>query len=189
MTRVRGPVAFLVAGLVFAVACDEPRGGRDEQPSSAARRPSERDATVRLENDALGASKQRVNQAVADLKAIGLWDDLTNHLYVVNIQSRPGTSNIPDDRHLADAFLTAQIDEQGSGGLCSIMFFPAAVRGEYAELLAYAADHPTYEAPSLRDFWASILGHELGHCFKGQPGEDVARRWEHRVLEELSARD
>jgi hypothetical protein len=182
-------MALLVAGLLFAGACDEPRGERDEQPSSTSRGPSERVATVRLENDALGACKRRVNQAVADLKAIGLWDDLTNHLYVVNIQSRPGTTNIPDDGHLADAFLTAQIDDQGSGGLCSIMFFPAAVQGEYAELLAYAAEQPTYQAPSLRHFWASILGHELGHCFKGQPGEDVARRWEHRVLEELSATD
>jgi hypothetical protein len=189
MTPVRGPVALLVAGLLVAVACDRPPTEQNEQSSSISGGPSERDATVRLENDALGPSQQRVNQAVADLKAIGLWDDLTSHLYVVNIQSRPGTSNIPDDRHLADAFLTAQIDEQGSGGLCSIMFFPAAVRGEYAELLAYAADHSTYEAPSLRDFWASILGHELGHCFKGQPGEDVARRWEDRVLEELSVRD
>jgi hypothetical protein len=189
VTLVRALLALLVTGLSFVLACDAPSSEQDARPRSPSRGPSERDATVRLENDALGASKQRVNQAVADLKAIGLWDDLTNHLYVVNVQSRPGPSNIPDDRHLADAFLTAQVDEEGSGGLCSIMFFPAAVRAEYAELLAYAAEQPTYEPPSLRHFWASILGHELGHCFKGQPGEDVARRWEHRVLEELSARD
>ncbi len=185
----RTRVAALLAVLVVAADDDDrgPERGLARQPARASR--SERDATVRLENEAFGASKRRLSQAIADLKAIGLWDDLTHHLYVVNIQSRPGTANIPDDRHLADAFLTAEIDEQGSGGLCSIMFFPAAVRAEYAELVAYADDHPAYQAPTFRHFWASILGHELAHCFKGQPGEDVARRWEARVLEELSARD
>jgi hypothetical protein len=189
MRRVRTLAPPVLAALLVVMGCDERASERGAQPPASSRAPSERDATVRLENEAFGESKRRLDQAVADLKAIGLWDDLTNHLYVVNIQSRPGTANIPDDRHLADAFLTAQIDEAGSGGLCSIMFFPAAVRAEYAELVAYAAEQPAYEPPSLRHFWASILGHELAHCFKGQPGEDVARRWEERVLQHLSATD
>jgi hypothetical protein len=183
----RGYAIVLCACLVAVGACDANRAEEGSATATSSRSITERDATVRVENEAFGTSRRRVAQAVTDLKSIGLWDDLTNHLYVVNIQSRPGTTDIPDDRHLADAFLTAQIDEGGSGGLCSIMFFPAAVRAEYSRLLVYAARHPTYEPPSYRHLWSSILGHELGHCFKGQPGEEVARRWEQRVLAALES--
>ncbi len=183
-TRHRAVCGLAVAvTALLCIACDHDRSPQQSAARVGSRSVSERDATVRLENEAFGASKRRVAQAVADLKSIGLWDDLTNHLYVVNVQSRLGRASIPEDRHLADAFLTGQIDKGGSGGLCSIMFFPAAVRADYSRLLIYAARHATYDPPSYRHFWSSILGHELGHCFKGQPGEDVARRWEHRVLQ------
>jgi hypothetical protein len=185
---VRMPAACVVAALLLAIACDRP------SPSTAPVRPSSGgpatpqarppdEPPLRVENLALGASHARVRAAIADIRAAGLWDELTRHLYVVQIESRPGRVNMPDDGHLADAFLTATIDQGGSGGLCSIMFFPSAIRADLQRVNEYfeqglAAEEP----PSRRAFWASILGHELGHCFPGQPGEDVAQRWESRVL-------
>jgi hypothetical protein len=138
---------------------------------------------LRLENRGLGATKADIARAVADLKEVGLWDDLTDHLYVLKIATRPGLEDIPEDGHLADALLTAAVDDFGMGSACDIMFFPAAIardlerwRGYYAEGLV--PDPP----PTLRQYWASILAHELGHCLNWEGGEPYAERWEARAL-------
>jgi hypothetical protein len=138
---------------------------------------------VKVENDALGDSKQLVRRAINDLKDLGFWDDLTDHLYVLKISTRPGPDRIPDDKHLADAFLTGQIDETTAGSLCDLMFFPDAM---VADLVRYddyynrgLLPDPT---PTLRQFWASIVGHELGHCLDHGRGEPTAERWERKVL-------
>lgn len=143
---------------------------------------------MRLENDALGRSRRRIDVAVRDLQSVALWHALTDHLYVVQVQSRPGVHDVPDDGHLADALLQGYEDDAGAGGLCSIMFFPAAIRGSYRRV---DVDPETsgFQAPSQRHVWASILAHELGHCFRGAPGEDVARLWEFRALKALTERD
>lgn len=141
---------------------------------------------LRLENRGLGATKTKIAQAIADLKAIGLWDDLTGHLYVLKIATRPGLEDIPADGHLADALLTAAVDEYGMGSACDIMFFPAAIARDLERWRGYFADGLVPDPPpTLRQYWASILAHELGHCLNWEGGEPFAERWEARALEAL----
>jgi hypothetical protein len=188
---------LLAAGLLVAVlgACEGPSADgelgaeREDTPAATPTEggPQNRAPTeVRVDNLATGPSHARVATAVRDLKRIGLWDDLSAHLFVIEIQSRAGREDIPDDKHLADAFLSGTIEAGGSGGFCSIMFFPTAISVDLRQWRSYYEQglHPE-EPPTMRQFWTSILGHELGHCFKGQPGEDVAEHWEAKVLEAL----
>lgn len=138
---------------------------------------------VRVENEALGASKRFLARAIGDLKQLGFWHTLTDHLYVLHISSRPGLDRIPADGHLADAFLTGEVDKTKAGSLCDIMFFPDALTADLARYAGYYArgllPDPT---PTLREYWVSILGHELAHCLHHGRGEPTARRWEKKVL-------
>lgn len=164
-----------------------PRAAMPETPPASAT-PFGRGATrpdhAIFDNRAFGKSKPLLARAKRDLEMLGFWSDLTQHLYVVKVASRLGRTYVPDDGHLADAFLTAQIDEGGQGGLCDIMFFPTAIADDlqrwsrYHEQ-GYIADPP----PTPRQFWAALLAHELAHCLNHGSGETVAERWEARVLE------
>jgi hypothetical protein len=91
---------------------------------------------------------------------------------------------VPSDGHLADAFLTAQIDKRGAGSLCDILFFPQAMTDDLVRYENFYEQgllpDPT---PTLRQFWVSILGHELAHCLRHGSGEPVAERWEKKVLD------
>jgi hypothetical protein len=141
---------------------------------------------VVVENDALGPSEKRVRRAMRDLKAVNLWLPLTKHLYKVKFQSRLGASAIPEDGHLADAFLTAGFGETAQGRLCDVMFFPNAIARELDRLrLYYSQGLLTNPPPTLRQLWGAVTAHELGHCFPGGPGEKVAQEWEGRALEKL----
>ncbi len=138
---------------------------------------------VRVVNHAFGSSKDLLGTAIADLKTLGFWNELTKDLYVLKVSSRNGRARVPEDGHLADAFLTAQIDKRGSGALCDLMFFPVAMSDDLARYQQYYeqglfADPP----PSEREFWASILAHELAHCLGHGKGEPVAEAWEKKVL-------
>ncbi|MDQ3941100.1 MAG: hypothetical protein M3238_07110, partial [Actinomycetota bacterium] len=127
--------------------------------------------------------------AIEDVKAIGFWDELTAHLYLVKIDSRRGRLNVPTDGHLADTYYTGVIDERGAGPLCDVMFFPTAVADDLVRWRDYFADGRIAEAPpSLGDFYASLLAHELAHCGTGPRGEPVARAWERRARAALRRR-
>jgi hypothetical protein len=141
-----------------------------------------------VDNAAFGRSRSKVAQAVADLKKVGLWKKLTGHLYVVKFGSRLGSENVPEDGHLADAYLTAQIDGDVAGGRCDVMFFTTAIKQDLTRWVTYHAQGLlTEEPPSLRQFWASIMAHELAHCLRGANGEGVAQQWEERALKALRA--
>src|SRR5918996_1833978 len=144
---------------------------------------------ARVENDAFGSSARLVQQAIRDLKRLDLWGPLTHHLYVIKLGSRLGRDNIPRDGHLADAYVTGLVEEEGAGALCDIMFFPTAVTDDLARWRTYHAngyiDDPP---PSLRQFWAGLLAHELGHCVEGPRGERVAEKWERRARDRFEAR-
>jgi hypothetical protein len=134
---------------------------------------------------AVGPAKALVTEAVADLKKLGYWKELTDDLYVLKIGSRSGRASVPEDGHLADAFLTGQIDDDGgSGALCDIMFFPTAMSDDLVRYAEYYAQgllpDPT---PTVREFWVSILAHELAHCLEHGKGEPIAESWEKKVLE------
>lgn len=160
--------------------------------ASASPTPQERGITnpegVIVTNAGLEGSDRRIATAVKDLKRVRLWRRLTKHLYAAKFGSRPGRHQIPDDGHLADAFLTAQIEEDAGGPFCDIMFFPTAMRDDLDRWRTYYAqgllDDPP---PSLRQFWASIMAHELAHCLPGGKGEPAAQRWEQRALQAVRA--
>ena len=138
---------------------------------------------VVVENAANGKSVARVKRAMRDLKAVNLWLPLTKHLYKIKFQSRLGAASIPEDGHLADAFLTAGFGERAQGRLCDIMFFPNAISRDLDRWRYYYSQGALAEAPpTLRQLWAAVTAHELGHCFPGGPGEKVAQRWEHKAL-------
>jgi hypothetical protein len=191
--RLLSGVALSLVALLGLTSCDkDPVVAGDTPPSPATivtpdGRPSAVPEVVTgdvtVQNDALGDSEELVERAIADLKRLGFWGDLTDHLYVLKISSRPGPDRIPDDGHLADAFLTAQIDETTAGSLCDVMFFPDAMVADLARYEDYynrgLLPDPT---PTLRQFWASILGHELAHCLDHGRGEPTAERWEKKVL-------
>ena len=185
-------IAAVLLCVVLLGACsgsDEPLDvDRTERVSPSPQEPAERGITqpegLTVENVAHGHSKRLVANAITDLKKEGLWKPLTKHLYVIKIGSRLGRSNVPDDGHLADAYLTAQIDDGIGGSLCDIMFFPTAMSDDLARWRSYNAqgllDDP---APTRRQFWASILAHELAHCLDHGSDEKVAEKWEAKALE------
>ena len=160
----------------------------EAEETAAERGITQPEGTV-IHNAAHGASKRSVSRAIKDLKKVKLWKPLTKHLYVIKIGSRLGRSNVPEDGHLADAYLTAQIDDGVGGSLCDIMFFPTAMADDLARWRAYNAQGLLTEpAPSRRQFWGAILAHELAHCLDHGKGEGAAERWEGKALEALRKR-
>lgn len=186
-------VVALVLLVVFVAGCSSERSARPEAASSPgtasvsptpANRPVVTPDRLIVENDGFGRSKGRVAQAIADLKEVGLWQRLTRRLYAVKFGSRPGETNIPDDGHLADAFLTVRIDGDFGGAFCDVMFFPRAIIADLDRWELYHSQGLMSDpAPTIRQFWASIMAHELAHCFKGRNGEPIAMEWEDKALQ------
>lgn len=199
----RAPVALASVALVVLVACESresPPAARPSAPGPASGQaaPSPRAPTVRPgprpSIEASGPARWLLARAVRDLRRLGLWEPLTRHLDQVVLSSHPGRGNIPDDEHLADAFLGAVFSRRGSGAGCDIHFYPAAIALDLRRQAAYHADGALSQAPpSARQFWVALLGHELGHCLPPrvrfrQRGERTAERWEKRVLEAARSR-
>lgn len=184
----------LLALSFVAPACSGEAPGATTTGAPPARRPAPSPSPsivinprgVVVENIAQGKSDERVARAIKDLKDVNLWLALTRHLYKVKFDSRLGAVNVPDDGHLADAILTAAFDDHAQGRLCDVMFFPNAIAQDLDRWRLYyeqgATSHP---APTLRELWASVMAHELGHCFPGGPGEKFARKWERRTLRRM----
>jgi|GEM_PF-2453375 hypothetical protein len=158
----------------------QPEVSASPAPSPTGDRP-ERD--LKVWNEAVGKSRKRVRAAIRDLKRVGMWQKLIwKDLYVVQIQSRPGVQRVPEDGHLADASYHSYIDDDGSGSLCFILFYGRALKNDLDRWNSYAAQGiARYDPPTLEDYWAAVLAHELGHCHRGLRGEKVARRWESRA--------
>jgi hypothetical protein len=153
-------------------------------PGSASRPPTEPrgPSRFRVEMEAKGSARPLLVRAVAELKRIRLWNELTSHLYVLRVDSRVGRLNVPRDGHLADAYYTGTIDARGAGELCDVMFFSTAVTDDLARWRGFwAAGRIAEEPPTLGDFYTSLLAHELAHCRHGPRGEPEAVSWERRV--------
>lgn len=138
--------------------------------------------------EATGVTRDRLQTAISDLKRIQVWSKLADRLYAIELDSRSGIANVPEDGHLADAYYTGILDGGGGGTVCDVMFFPSAVTADLARWRDYyarglAADVP----PTVRAFYGSLVAHELAHCRPGPRGEDVARAWEDRVRDALGA--
>ena len=176
---------------VATAACDaeEPPPVRRPQARPTTT-PAQRVApkTPRVVIESTGRTGALLATGVRDLKAVGLWPRLTDHLYGVELDSRSGRGNVPEDGHLADAYFTGTLDD-GSGGLvCDIMFFPSAVASDLARWREYYAGGLLAEQPpTVRGFYGALLAHELAHCRRGPRGEAVARAAEDRALQALRA--
>lgn len=117
-----------------------------------------------------------------------MWGELTDHLYAVELDSRSGSANAPEDGHLADAYFTGIVDNDGGGVVCDIMFFPSAVTADLVRWRSYYANGLVAETPpSMRAFYGSLVAHELAHCRRGPRGEGVAQSWEKRARRALTA--
>lgn len=194
VTSSRRVALSAIAVVVVAAGCqqpaDRPEGAAPSPraPGPVSPAPEQRGITkprgVLVENAGQPGTKTIIRRAMADLKKVGLWRPLTKHLYGVKFATRPGRHSIPDDGHLADAFLTARIDGDEGGTYCDIMFFPAAMEDDLTRWRGYHARGLLPEpAPTDRQFWASIMAHELAHCLREKRGEEEAGRWEQRALE------
>lgn len=185
-----------IAAAVVAAACapaESPPARPDRSPPEAAAttpaaRPPAR-AGARLVKPRFGFIGGRARTAITDLKAAGLWAELTRHLYIIEISTVPGRRFLPEDGHLADAFRTLHLDAGGRGVKCEIRFYPAAIAADRRRVAEYYAlgliDRPP---PSGRHTWASVLAHELAHCGpSGVRGEAHAHNWERRALAALAA--
>ena len=163
-------------------AVPEPTPLRSERPPTKVHR--------KLILEARGPAHDSIVQAVADVRTIGFWRRLTDHLFEVQLDARLGRSNIPRDEHLADAYYTVAVAPNGGGTVCDVMFFPTSIANDLARWTAFYAQGRIARPPpaSLRQYYASLLAHELGHCQPGLRDESVALSWEHRTVAALEAR-
>lgn len=194
--------------LLGSVACDEgserpsarapgptriPHERKEPEADKRRRKPAERkasrpnDAAVR--NLALTpADRRRVDRAVSDLKDLGLWKRLTRPVEMVVIATRPGAERTPADGHLADAVRNVQVGRR-PGYVCDVMIYSQALADDVVRQgIYYDQGRLSAPPPTLRQFWAVILAHEIAHCSDaGQRGEAHSSRWERRVLERFGA--
>ena len=190
-------MGLLVVALV-AAACSggdgRPEAGPSRPPAAssvpsptiAERMPLTEPTRLVIDNLATGPHRRLVKQAIADLRSVGLWRRLTGELFVVEASARPGRRFVPEDGHLADAFRTLDIRGSQGGVLCDITFYPRAMADDLVRWRSFFERGLIAEAPpSRRHLWASVLAHELAHCFKRDNGETDAQRWEARALERL----
>ncbi len=188
-----------VAATLLGTACTttsppddraRPAPVRVEPSPTAARRSATQPPALKLQIIVKPPYRGLARQAVQDLKVLGFWDDFTRHLYAMKLASRPAKGVAPEKETLADAFLRAQIDKDGRGALCDIVFYADAIAPDLERWRAYYAAGSIDRAPpeSLRQYWALLLGHELAHCLPGRRDEPVAEAWEARVLEAMRER-
>jgi hypothetical protein len=210
MVRAGRAVVILASALAFA-ACDgsetrpsaSPQASSPSGPAAGVPERAERAARVpsiphrsKVYFGAMEGSRAEVTRAIEDLKTVDLWEPLTEHLYRIDLRVRAGEEDVPQDAHLADARFWKSDIAHGTyrypkGAFCRIRFFPAAMEADLVRWSSYFARGLLTDAPpTIRQFWAAILGHELSHCpAKGTDTtpEEVALAWERRVLAALRA--
>jgi hypothetical protein len=190
------PETPLAKGLLTAmlalsmVGCSQPAAYRPPVTASPRRSVSMRRVTrpygARVRFIGPASAVRRLRQAEHDLKAVRLWWPLTHHLFEVKVAVRSGRSDIPPDRHLADAY-TSALEVQGTlQNFCDVVFYPAAITQDLARWRRLHAQGRLGRPPAgLRPYWGALLAHELGHCRGTGKGERVANLWEGRALHRL----
>ena len=161
----------------------QPGPSKDPSPGGPRERARTEPRRAKLTITALGRGRLRSRQAVADLKKLGFWPPLTRHVTEVVISTRAGRGSIPEDGHLADAIMNVQLGNR-PGYVCDVMIFTTALADDVGRQEGYYSTGSLQAPPpTLREFWAVILAHELAHCSeRGQRGEAYSTRWEKRVL-------
>lgn len=205
MLALRGSVVFLLTSVLVigAAACDDATRRRALSVSSPTPtpelrnddgvpqgRPETQPATtlnvVRYitRGPADSEEARRIARAVRDLRELGYWKELTAHVVRVAIAGRPGAGRVPRDGRLAQAVSTLHTTGRYPGSWCEIAIFPHALEEDIErQAVYYSQGRLAAPPPSLREFWAVILAHELAHCSpRGQKGEAYSTEWEARVL-------
>ncbi|MDQ4145152.1 MAG: hypothetical protein M3198_15715 [Actinomycetota bacterium] len=201
--RGRTSLALILLAALTLGACESPPSGPPRAaPSRAERtsdkpkpaetertkprtRPPTRPERVSYKNLALTASdRRRVDRAVKDLKDLGFWKELTRSVASVQIATRPGSGRILEDGRLADSVMSVKLGRD-PGYFCDIMIFSQAIENDVSrQQVYYSQGRLSAPPPTVRQFWAVILAHELAHCTKrGQRGEAYSTIWERRVLD------
>ena len=159
------------------------RPRKDPSPGGAQERARTEPRKAKLTIAALGRGRMRSRQAVWDLKELGYWPRLTRHVTEVRISTRAGRGSMPKDGHLADAILNVQLGKR-PGYVCDVMIYSTALADDVGRQAGYySAGTLRAPPPTLREFWAVILAHELAHCSeRGQRGEVYSTKWERKVL-------
>jgi hypothetical protein len=185
---------LLIALLAMSLpGCTAPAAHPTPEAASPRRSPAERRVTRprggRVRFVATGRAVVRLHQAEHDLKAVRLWWPLTHHLFEVKVAVRPGRSDIPADRHLADAYISALAVRGSLQNFCDIVFYPAAIAQDLVRWRRYHSQGRLGRPPAtLRQYWGAILAHELAHCLGTGKGEKVAQHWEGIALKKLGSR-
>ena len=202
MRRSGGAVAVAVLALMLG-ACEVdddgstrseagPRRTRSASPETRESRPQRRRPTrpekVGYVNAGLtAADRAHIGRAVRDLEELGFWKELTAHVVRVKIASRPGVGRILEDERLADSIMTVEVTGPWRGMWCDVLIYSTALAEDIEQQAVYYSEgRLSAPPPSLREFWAVILAHELAHCSpRGQRGEAYSTKWEGRVLRAL----
>ena len=204
--RRAGLAALVALTLLAGAACDDSlrrarEGGRAtsseaerdaRKPDRSSARPQGRPATTMNLNTvrfvtrgpAEAEEERRIARAVRDLRRLGYWKELTTHVVRVVIAGRPGEGRVPKDGRLAQALMTLHTTGPYPGSWCEIAIFSRALEEDIArQAVYYSEGRLAVPPPTLRQFWAVILAHELAHCSpRGQKGEGYSTDWEARVL-------
>lgn len=145
---------------------------------------------MKVENIVQSPFRRFAQLAIRDLKRVGLWDELTGHLYMIKLASRREALERDPGHILADAYFSGVIDEEGQGAYCDIVFYYPAIVADLERWQGYFEQGLIEQEPplSLRHYWGALLAHELGHCRQEARGEAVAERWEARALKALGAK-
>ena len=198
MRRRRKLIAFCAASALFA-ACDastpaDPSALTDSSsdgaisglPGSRSReRGRTRPEKVQVTNAArTEEDRRRVDRAVQDLRLLGFWPRLTKHVVAVTISTRPGEASIPKDGHLADAQRYVR-SKPTLDWACHVRIYSQALADDVdRQGVYYSEGRLASPPPTVRQFWAVIVAHEVGHCSpRGQRGEAYSTLWEERVLD------
>lgn len=203
-TPARAAVAGLGLVLVATAACEGGSGkivartsvtpsarATEPSPKPRARRVEEREPTEpriarwTMRGPSGRYEKRRIRRAVRDIRALGYWDDLTAHVVRVVIAARPGPRSIPKDGRLAHALMTLHTRGPHPGSWCEVTIFARALSDDIErQAVYYSEGRLSAPPPTLDQFWAVILGHELAHCSpRGQKGEGYSSAWEARILD------
>ena len=173
-----------------------PAGAGESSPAPVPSPSSTPDLALRLKNEATGESRRLLGRAIEDLRRLGYWKRLTDHLYSVWITVRPPSSEVPDDHYLAHSLVQPFAVGRHLGERCHINFYADAMQDETEQITEDAVGAGTEPSPDLvQTVWTSILAHERSHClpYETKAGARVggpeprARKWEKRVANRLIA--
>ena len=174
------PLLLVLSSCMARLPPEAERGApaAQEAPASSPSA-SPTDPPLKVENNGLGASKRLIRLAIAELKRIDYWEQLTRDFYYLRFGTRPDP--VQNDDRISDIVAGGLVDESGSGASCDIYFYEGPMKQEYREKKSRGLGWL-----SLRHFWTSWLAHEIARCRGTGDRDSSADRWQLRTLRKLA---